>query len=287
MVRLSDPPVTVTHMNDHHLGRWVTAMRAAGLSTRTVEERSRLIHRIGADTQIAAHALTTDDIEAWLGAMTDISASSKATYQATLRAWSRWLVMRGIRDDDPTMRLMSVKVPRREARPLTTEQLQRLLASNLRRRTRMMVLLGAYQGLRTSEIAKLRATDIDAIGNTLRIRKGKGAKDATLPLHPLVAAQARRLPRRGYLFQSYRNQFEPIDRCSVSDVVRRAMHRVGIGASAHQLRHWYGTELTRAGVPTRVVQELMRHSSIQTTQIYTQVDSAQQADAIARLPRVA
>lgn len=286
MASLSVPPGTVRRMDSHLVDGWRRAMRAAGMSERTVQ-RAALIERIADETATLAHQFDTEILEEWLAAH-DLRPNSKATYQATLRAWSRWLVQRGIRDDDPTIRMMTVKVPRRRARPITTGQLETLLHSpTLRRRTRLMVMLGAYQGLRASEIAALHTADIDYSAETLRV-VGKGDVDALLPLHPIVKRDLlRHGPRNGYVFASPANRFTHVSRCSVSDVVRRAMRRAGVDGTCHQLRHWYGTALTRAGVPTAVVKDLMRHANIATTAIYVAVDDTQMREAIARLPHVA
>jgi hypothetical protein len=69
-------------------------------------------------------------------------------------------------------------------------------------------------------------------------------------------------------------------------VIARSVHRAGVPGSAHWLRHWYGTELVRAGADTRTAQELLRHASLQSTQVYLQVSSQQRAVAVQALPNV-
>lgn len=65
------------------------------------------------------------------------------------------------------------------------------------------------------------------------------------------------------------------------------MIRAGFRGKPHQLRHYYGTELVRAGVHMRVVQSLMRHESSATTAIYTEIDFSQMQEGITRLPLAA
>ncbi|MHD0307201.1 tyrosine-type recombinase/integrase [Rhodococcus erythropolis] len=62
-----------------------------------------------------------------------------------------------------------------------------------------------------------------------------------------------------------------------------SMERAGVPGSAHSLRHWFGTNLVGSGADLRTVQHLMRHASLQTTQIYTLVADHQKTDAIAHL----
>lgn len=145
-----------------------------------------------------------------------------------------------------------------------------------------MVHLAVYHGLRAHEIAKVRGEDIDLYAATLRV-VGKGGTDDTVPLHPVVAADARAMPRLGWWFPSPRGG-RPERRESVSAVISRAMKRADVAATGHQLRHWYGTALVRSGTDIRVAQTLMRHASLATTALYTAVDDTQQRDAVARLP---
>ncbi|MGO2669010.1 MAG: tyrosine-type recombinase/integrase [Microbacterium gubbeenense] len=75
----------------------------------------------------------------------------------------------------------------------------------------------------------------------------------------------------------------PVGPHAVSSAIRHSMLRVGLDGKPHQLRHSYGTELVRAGVNLRVVQQLMRHESPATTAIYTAVDDEQLRAGIATL----
>lgn len=70
---------------------------------------------------------------------------------------------------------------------------------------------------------------------------------------------------------------------SVSDMIATAIRRTGVDATAHQLRHWYGTTLLEDGADIRVVQELLRHASLISTQIYTKATDARMHAAIRTL----
>ncbi|RBY82709.1 integrase [Blastococcus sp. TF02A-26] len=189
----------------------------------------------------------------------------------------------GYRSDNPVDRLHKPRGVKRTARPITTAQLERVLATVNRRRTRAMVLLGAYQGLRAHEIAKFRGEDID--GPWLSV-VGKGSKPARLPLHPAVAAIAHDFPRYGWWFPAHRGP-GPVSGNSVSNTISKLMRRAEVNATAHQLRHWYGTEVLRAsGGNTRIAQELLRHESLTSTQIYTFVDDDECRAAVLGLPVV-
>ncbi|MGI8881058.1 MAG: tyrosine-type recombinase/integrase [Jatrophihabitans sp.] len=163
-------------------------------------------------------------------------------------------------------------------------QLQQVLESGrFYGRTRTMILLGAYQGLRVHEIAKIRGEDFT--GDSLRV-VGKGKVAADLPVHPVIAAEAARYPAVGWWFPSPYCEGEPVTANSVSGVISAALRRSGVNATAHQLRHHFGTEILRAsGGNLRVAQELLRHASPATTAVYTMIDDEQRRAAILALPR--
>jgi integrase len=144
-----------------------------------------------------------------------------------------------------------------------------------------MLLLAAYQGLRAHEIAKVHSSDFDLERDTMVVQ-GKGSRTDTLPLHPLVADKARQLAQRGWWFPSQRGG--PISGRWVSTVVARELRKIGIDATAHWLRHWFGTTLVRGKVDIRSVQALMRHESLQTTSRYIKANEQGLADALTELP---
>ena len=271
-------------MNLPELAEWTNWMRAQGQSDKTVAARVRRIE-LFAETVGDPVTAGMDEVVSYMASMRHISPSTRATYFSHLRAWFAWMVKTGKREDDPTARVPAPKSPTRRPRPVSDEQLSLILATPMHRRTRMMVLLAAFQGLRAHEIAKMRGEDIDLTANELRVI-GKGKVDRTLPLHPLVAEYAETFPSRGYWFeaQGKGNKGGHIHSRSVSDAVGDVLRRAGVPTgAAHRLRHTYATRLVKAGQNLRVIQELLRHASLQTTQIYTGVTFDQQRQALATL----
>lgn len=268
------------------LDEWSDWQYAQGMSDNTVAARTR---RLRMFAQMIGDPLqaTADDVVAYMASLPrDLKKSSRSTYYSHIRAFYSWLVVTGRRDDDPTMRVPSPRAPRREPRPVTEGQLDLILRVRMHKRTRMMVLLAAFQGLRAHEIAKVRGEDFDLTAMQLQVL-GKGQVDRTLPLHPIVAEYSRGFPARGYWFPAPKSRDEGSGHLlprSVSDIVGDVLRRAGVASGgAHRLRHTYATRLVRDGVNLRVVQELLRHASLQTTQIYTGVTFEQQQEAIRRL----
>ena len=270
---------------------WQLWQRARCHSAHTIAARSRRVVLFAEGVGVDPTTASADDVVGYL-ARTDVTSGTLATYHAHLKAWFTWLRLTGRRLDDPMLTVPAPRTPRRKPRPLTDDQLKRLLATPMRARTRMMVLLAAFQGLRVHEIAKMRGEDADLQAMQLRV-VGKGGVDVTLPLHPAVAdamtgPRKANFPATGYWFTSYGGNSSvraggPILARSVSNIVGKAMERAGIDGGPHRLRHTYGTQLVQNGVNIRVVQELLRHASLQTTQIYTGVSFDQQAAALRTL----
>ena len=170
-------------------------------------------------------------------------------------------------------------------RPVADEHMPRLLAAANRKKTRAMILLGALAGLRVSEIAKIRGEDFDLRGGQLRV-VGKGGVTAYVAVHPRIAELAVTMPRRGPWFPTGKGNSSGRDHIlgrSVSSLIGGCMRRASVPGTAHSLRHWFGTTLVDDGADMRTVQELLRHASLQTVQIYTKVRKVKKAEAINRL----
>lgn len=215
----------------------------------------------------------------------DVAPSTRATTRFTFLSFYGFVQGEGLRDDNPALRLPVVKVPPHRPRPYTQEQIDRLLNTGAYRRTRVMILLAAYQGLRAGEIAAVHADDVDLTGGTLKVL-GKGSRTDYLPLHPIIADIAPTMGP-GWWFPARGGRPGHIRGSSVSDLLHDARDRAGIidaNLTGHSLRHSFGTELVRGGANIRAVQELMRHSSLQTTQRYTQVLDDERRAALTVLP---
>ena len=215
----------------------------------------------------------------------EIAPSSRATTRATFLAFYTFVHDEGLRADNPALRLPVVMVPKRRPRPYTQEQIDRLLSSGAYKRTRAMILLAAYQGLRASEIARMHSDDVDLESGTMKVL-GKGGRTDYLPLHAIIRDLAPTM-RDGWWFPARAGREGHIKGQSVSDLLTDARDRAGIvdkRLTGHSLRHSFGTELVRRGANIRAVQELMRHTSLSHTQQYTQVLDEDEREALAVLP---
>ncbi|MCT2223034.1 site-specific tyrosine recombinase XerD [Microbacterium paraoxydans] len=238
------------------------------------------------DTAHITPAVVDRFIAARASAELQPAATSLARLQSSVRGWHRFLAREGIEADDPTGRLRPPKTPRRLPKALTIDQVERLLAAPsaeepLGIRDRALLELLYATGARVSEAVGLDVDDM-AHGEVLRLR-GKGSKERIVPVgsyaraavdayltrvRPELAAKGRASAR---LFLGARGA--PLSRQSAWLVIRSAAERAQLTTevSPHTLRHSFATHLLQGGADVRVVQELLGHSSVATTQIYTHV----------------
>ncbi len=254
------------------------------MSDKTITDRLTVIRRIP-----NAVTLTPQGVDRFL-VSTGWARSTRANYHGAIRAWCKWLIITGRRADDPTTIATTPKFKKGRPRPVADEHLTILLETKMYRRTRAMVLLAAYAGLRVSEIAAIKGDDVDTIINTVTVI-GKGDKQRQIPLHPILRDLAAAMPRRGWWFPTYVGNTKhvaggPMLGNSVSASISHVMDRAGIPGTPHALRHWFGSALREAGVDSLVIKELMGHESLATTAIYVDVPLGQRASAIGLLPPV-
>lgn len=249
--------------------------------------------------QFAAHAAAAGvkewreargaQVTDWLYALTagGLATSSLARKLSAVRMLARWLVQRGRRADDLTALVQGPRRVRPLPRALGKVQVERLLAvpdagTPHGRRDRAILELFYSSGLRLSELCGLRVTDVVLDEALVRVR-GKGDKERVVPVGgPAVAAIRAYLAEGraalagdragGALFLSERGR--PISRKTVWVMVRAAARRAGLaeGVKPHQLRHTFATHLLSGGADLRVIQEMLGHADIGTTQIYTAVE---------------
>lgn len=216
--------------------------------------------------------VTTEDVHTFLDARRGrdggpLTARSRHLWLSNLHAFYGWAVRTGRLERDPTADIDRPKLRRTLPRPIGDDDLAVavMMAEPL---MRCWVLLGALAGLRCAEIAGLERDDVLEGQGLLRI-VGKGQRERMVPLHPdvLDALRVCGMPTRGAVFR--RRSGGPWPAYAVSQAISRYLRDLGIDATAHQLRHWFGTNAYRVSRDIRVVQELLGHSSPVTTAGYT------------------
>lgn len=208
-----------------------------------------------------------------------IGPRTRFTWLANLHSFFDWAMQAGHADCDPTAEIIRPKLRRTLPRPASTDALRDLLAV-AGPKERCWVVLAAFQGLRCQEIAGLRREDVSETEGLLRVVHGKGGHERMLPLHPEVrsALVALPMPRTGWVFTRERGgRYSPN---ALSTYFNRFLHENGVAATAHQLRHWFGTQLYQATSDLRLTQEMLGHSDPGTTAVYTAFNKRAAAAAI-------
>lgn len=160
---------------------------------------------------------------------------------------------------------------------LSRQEVRRLIDTTTTFRDRAILMTLYAGGLRTGEGVRLRVSDIDSHRMVIRVHQGKGRKDRYVMLSPRLLVNLRRYWRTHgsmlWLFPASRDPSKPLCRHLVSKHFQAAKKRAGItkDVSPHSLRHSFATHLLERGVNLRVIQRLLGHRSLRTTEIYTHV----------------
>jgi len=219
-----------------------------------------------------------------------LAASSVARALSSVRGFTRFLVDEGVLEADPAVEVSPPKLPIRLPKALTVEQVEQLLASTDgdeldRVRDKALLELLYATGARVSEAVSLNVDDLIGDEGTSEVVRlfGKGNKQRIVPVgsyarraldaylvrvRPVLSARGRATPA---LFLGMRGA--RLSRQSAWLVIRAAGERAGLQLelSPHSMRHSFATHLLQGGADVRVVQELLGHASVATTQIYTRV----------------
>jgi integrase/recombinase XerD len=218
-----------------------------------------------------------------------LKASSNARILAAVRGFHKFLLLENLRTDDPTVKLRPPRLGKRLPKSLTQQQVLALLKASgpepddettdlVRLRDRAILELMYSTGARVSEVVGL---DLDEVNDSglLRVR-GKGSKERIVPIGSFASRSLHAyLVRARPAFASLRG--EPalflnkrggrLSRQSIWEIIQKSGEACGVEVSPHSLRHSFATHLIEGGADVRVVQELLGHASVATTQIYTLV----------------
>jgi len=217
-----------------------------------------------------------------------LSAASAARAVSAVRGLHRFAVREGLTGDDPAREIVPPTPPRRLPKALTVAEVEAILGGvpgdgplALRDKALLEFLYGT--GARISEAVGAAVDDLDLDDGTA-VLHGKGGRTRLVPVggYARTAVQAYLVRARPELARSGRGtpavflnaRGGPLSRQSAWTILRRAAGRAGLRPdriSPHTLRHSYATHLLDGGADVRVVQELLGHASVTTTQVYTLV----------------
>ncbi len=239
--------------------------------------------------------VTEPDVLAFLAVLREgaadhppLAATSAARAVVAVRGLHRFLLREGLTSADPARAVRPPSPPKRLPKAITVEEVEALLAASgadetpraVRDRALLELLYGS--GARISEAVGLDVDDLDVDSGSVRLL-GKGSKERVVPVGSYARAAVSAYLVRGRPTLAAAGQGSPalflnarggrLSRQSAWTVLRAAAERAGItkAISPHTLRHSFATHLLDGGADVRVVQELLGHASVTTTQVYTRV----------------
>ncbi len=219
----------------------------------------------------------------------EYAAATAARKIAAIRSFFHFLVAEGIIGDDPTATLDSLRVKKHLPKPISVEDVDRLLAETAKSSTpkgirdhAILELLYAT-GMRVSELVSLRVDDVNLASASVRCW-GKGAKERVIPMHSQAVASLREYLDKARadflkdatektLFLNMRGQ--PLTRQGLWLIFKGYVQEAGLppDVTPHTLRHSFATHMLDRNADLINVQKLLGHTSISTTQVYTHVSS--------------
>jgi integrase/recombinase XerD len=211
-------------------------MRRRALAAGSIEKRLGVL-RLTTEACGPLLGVTTAQIEAMLDARQGrgggpLDARTRHTWLSHLHCFYSWAIQNDHATHNPTLRLIRPKMRRRLPRPIGEADSRRALSQAPNPTMQAWLLLGGHAGLRCAEMAGLRGEDV--ADGSMRVL-GKGNKERVVPMHPKIAELALSWPTHGPLFVGVTGEaYQPHD---VSHFVGRYLRRIGVAATAHQLRH--------------------------------------------------
>ena len=241
---------------------------------------------------------TLEELRGFLESLSEIGiqARSQARIMSSLRAFYGFLKLDGFIENDPTRLLESPKTAMRLPDVLTLQEIDDIinvidLSKKEGQRNRAMIEVLYSCGLRVSELCGLRMSDLYKDEQFIRVT-GKGDKQRLVPISPRAIAEleayftdrsfiAIKPGYEDYIFISERLK-KPLSRIMVFHMIKQFVTEAGIkkNVSPHTFRHSFATHLLEGGANLRVIQAMLGHESIATTEIYTHIDRTRMREEI-------
>lgn len=249
-----------------------TELKLRGFSPLTIRNYSFFVDKFLKITNKPVEELDQEDVRNYLASMFD--EKSKNTIMlaaASLKFFFTEILKKEVGE---------IKMPKKDKKlpeVLTKDEVSKLLNSAETKKSRLILSLLYSSGLRVSELVNLKPSDINFSENIGWVRSGKGSKDRMFSLSQNLTSELNEYIKRKentkYLF----SQNEPLTTRNIQKIVKNLRNRAEIGKkiTPHTLRHSFATHLLESGTDIRMIQALLGHSSLNTTQIYTHISSDQ------------
>lgn len=217
----------------------------------------------------------------------NLLATSIIRKVASLRGFFKWVTSMNILEKNPASTLEQPKVPKRLPKVISIKEIEDILHYDLNELQLLMIELLYSCGLRVSELVNLKINDIDIVSKYVRCT-GKGSKERIIPLGgKVIDALKKYFPYRDLVLKKYNINSKKllvndsgryVNRQDVYNFIHACGKKIHKNISPHTLRHSFATHLLENGADLRVVQELLGHSDVSTTQLYTHISKKRLKD---------
>lgn len=266
------------------LRKLVTELKLRGSSPNTIKKYLYVNRNFLDSVKTSPEQVTEDEMKSYLADLLDKGQenSSVALARSALLFYYNDVLERGFN------KIKTPKILKKLPVVLTKEEIKRLIEAAGHEKSQLLIKLLYASGLRISECLNLKVADLEPSQHIAWVRGGKGGKDRMVILSDGLVAEIQAYLRTqgitsGLIIRG--RDGDAMTSRNAQKIVTAAARRAGIAkqVTPHKLRHSFATHLREAGTDLRVIQELLGHASIQTTEIYTHVSSEEKRKVVSPL----
>ena len=260
-----------------------------GLSQNTIDAYRRDLYEFADFSRNDINNIDRAEISAFVRYLKerDLAPTSIIRKIASLRGFFKWVYSMNIIDKNPASTLEQPKVPQRLPKVVSLKEIEEMLHSDLLPIQSLIIELLYSCGLRVSELVSLNLSDIDVNSKYIRCF-GKGSKERIIPVGKQALERLKNyLPDREFIIKKYNLNTKRLlifdsgriaNRQDIYSFIHERGKLIHKSISPHTLRHSFATHLLENGADLRVVQELLGHSDVSTTQLYTHISKKRLKD---------
>ncbi|MEK6974252.1 MAG: site-specific tyrosine recombinase/integron integrase [Nanoarchaeota archaeon] len=260
---------------EENIKNFTTELKLKGFSQQTINAYTVHTNQFLEYTNKDISKLDEQDIKnylSWLISDKKLALASVALKKAAVKSFFEEILKKKV----PTIK--TPKIPKKLPEVLTKEEVKLLIESAATLKSRLIMEILYSSGLRVSELVKLKLSDIELNNKTGWVRKGKGSKDRMFIISDIVVKTIDKYLKhfsiKDYLFPGKNST---ITTRNVQKILKKTAAKCNITkkVSPHTIRHTFATHLLEGGTDIRMIQELLGHSSLNTTERYTHVSSTE------------
>ncbi len=274
---------TLDNMNDMIL-LYLATRKTEGLADSTIKGYGRTLNRLSIYMRKNVEDITTMDLRMYLAAYgkTGVKNSTLATTTDYLKGFFGWLAEDEYISKNPMKKIKTPKTPKKTREPLTKEEYEILKSGAKTMREKALLSFFYSTGCRLQEVVNMRKQNIDWQNLTAKVIEGKGGKDRIVYINANCKVHLKkyllsRLDDNESLFVIEKSPFTGLGNRGMQRAIDKIQEQSGLHRtiSPHILRHTAATHWLSSGMDITVVQEILGHEELSTTQIYAQLSNVE------------